>query len=139
MKHFKDVLEKKAASQKPMGNLEKSAKLRAIQDMRKMASDEMVVPLKGLKKVTVASNSPEGVEAGLEKARAMVSEHKDSPEMQALEEEMGEDLDHDMEMGEDSEHAEHVLGEEDEEATEMSPEEMQAKIAELEALLKAKK
>lgn len=128
MEHFKKLLEKRAGSQKPMNDLELGAKKRAVQEMRKMAADEMAIPLKGLKKVTVASDSPEGVKTGLDKAKEMLSSGEHDPDMEGLEEEMGEDLDHDNEAGEDPEHAEKVLGEKE---APMSEEELDEKIQEL--------
>lgn len=132
MKKFAELLESKAKVQKPMHSAEKDAKLKAIHEMRKMASDEMAMPLKNLKKVTVASDSSEGVKKGLEKAKEMMGQHE--PMMEKAEEEAGEDLDKDMEMGE--EHAE-GMGEVDPE--DMSPEELQEMIQELQKVLAAKK
>lgn len=136
MEKFEKLLEKKAKSQKPMSNVEKDAKLRAIHEMRKMATDEMALPLKGIKKVTVASDSPEGVKKGLEKAKEMLG-HEAGPEAHALDEAMpGHEESEELETSAEHE-AEGVEGEAAEE--EMSPEEIQAKIDELQALLKAKK
>jgi hypothetical protein len=126
MDKFTKLLENKAKTQKPMSGPEKSAKLRAVQDMRKMASDEMAMPLKNLKKVTVASNTPEGVQTGLEKAKEMLeggSEETSESQHEA--------------MMEGDEMGEHSLEEKDPE--EMSPEELEMKIAELEKLLSVKK
>lgn len=148
MSKIHELLQKKAKEQsKPLGGPEKDAKLRAVKEMRKMASDEMSGPLKSLKKVTVASDSPQGLEHGLDKAKEIMhggEQDEQDPDMEHLEEETGEDLDHDNEEGEPAEHAEKVLGHEAEpehgdEDDDLSPEEIQAKIAELEALLKAKK
>lgn len=137
MEKFSKLLEQKAKSQKPMSGPEKDAKLKAVHKMRKMAADEMASPLKSLKKVTVASDKPEGLAAGLDKAKEMVGGH-DDPAMAKLEEETGEDLDNDNEMGEDSAHAEKVLGHDEKEPEDMSPEELKHKIEELQALLKMK-
>ena len=149
MDKFKQMLQMKAKDAKPMSNLEKNAKLKAVHQMRKMATDEMSEPLKNLKKVTVASNEPEGLKMGLEKAKQMLGH---DPEMEQMEEETGEDLDHDNEEGEDPAHQMKVMGHEEgspeEEASEspeeekaeeeMSPEELQAKIHELQMMLQEK-
>lgn len=110
MNKFIKLLDQKAKSQKDMKPLEKDAKMQAIGAMRKMASDEMVGPLKGLgaKKVSVMANSEEGLKEGLDKAEEIVEDGLPSPE------EMGE--------------------EESEEEQLNSPEEIDAKIAELEAM-----
>ncbi len=107
MKKLIELMEKKAKSQKDMMPLEKDAKVKAVQAMRKMASDEMAGPLKqlGAKKVSVMADSEEGLKEGLDKAEEIVEEGLPS------EEEMGE-------MEEECK----------------SPEEVDAKIAELEAL-----
>jgi hypothetical protein len=108
------LMEKKAKSQKEMMPLEKDAKVRAVQAMRKMASDEMAGPLKqlGAKKVSVMADSEEGLKEGLEKAEEIVEE--------GLPKKL------------DSEEGEEEMGEMEEECK--SPEEVDAKIAELEAL-----
>ena len=114
MDKFAKLLESKAKSQKPMMGPEKDAKLRAVQEMRQMASDEMAMPLKNLKKVTVASDSPKGLSEGLEKAEDIVEGSEGM-------------MEEGMEMGEEK------LPEE------MSPEELEAKIQELQELLAVKK
>jgi hypothetical protein len=50
---------------------EKKAKLQALMGMKDLANSHMGNKLKNLKKVTVASNSPEGLKAGLHKAEDM--------------------------------------------------------------------
>lgn len=126
MEKFAKLLESKARTQKPMSSPEKTAKMRAIHEMRKMASDEMALPLKNLKKVTVASDSPEGVKEGLDKAQDMMGHMAEgSPEEEMLESP-------EMEMSESGEH-------EEKSEEEMSPEELQMKIMELQKLLDTKK
>ena len=70
--------------------LKKDAKLGALKDMRKMASDMMGEGIKGLmdapkSQVTVAADNPKDLKAGLDKAKEMVpslndymKEHEDS-------------------------------------------------------------
>jgi hypothetical protein len=99
-----ELLKKKKQSGQEVSGVEKDAKLNAVKDLQGYAKDMLSGNLKGLKKVTVASNSPEGLEAGLEKAKDVV-------------EEMPEHEDEEHEDMEDP----------------MSVEEIDAKIAELEA------
>lgn len=132
MEKFHKLLENKAKSQKPMSSPEKDAKLRAIQEMRKMASDEMAVPLHGLKKVTVASNNPEGIKEGLDKAKELMDHPHDSEPMEH--DEIGDD---ESEESPEEEQSEEVPDEKD--ADDMSPEELQMKIAELQKILAMKK
>lgn len=106
------LMEKKASSQKKMSPIEKDAKVRAVEAMRKFASDEMAGPLKGLKKVSVAASDDEGLKKGLEKAEEIVEGGLPSEKEMMDEEETSEMDEYE------------------------SPEEVDAKIAELEALKK---
>jgi hypothetical protein len=68
-----DKLMEKKKKDKPMSDVAKDAKTSVLKDLQSMASNAMKDGLKGgLKKVTVASDSPEGLKAGLEKAEDMV-------------------------------------------------------------------
>lgn len=102
---------------KEMSPMEKKAKLGIMEDIQGIASKAMHGKLGGLKKVEVASDSPEGVKEGLDLAK------------QAIEgsEELSESPEH-----EESESAEFEAGEDEE----MSEEEIDNKIKEL--LLKKK-
>ncbi len=112
---MKKLLDKKGKGSK-LSDSEKEAKMSVLEDLRKMMEDHMGESLGGLKKVTVASPDKEGLESGLDKAREMIGQIKEgdhSPEdaeMEALEEESHEDLDHDNEEGESSEHKAKVFG-----------------------------
>ena len=65
------------------------ARMGVLKEIRKMAMDDMGMPLKGgLKKVTVASPTEEGLEEGLDKAEEIVGE---MPKMDEGEEEKGYD------------------------------------------------
>lgn len=98
----------------------KEAKLKALSDMRGIASDMMKDGLKGgLSKVTVAADNPEHLKEGLEKAKEILAK-KELPGM--------EDESSEMESPE----------EESLEGEEMSPEEIDAEIERLMALKKAK-
>ncbi len=66
MDHLKKLKEKKGMHK--MHPLEQKAKLGVMHELQKMASDAMGGKLKGLKKVTVAADSEEGLEHGLDKA-----------------------------------------------------------------------
>ena len=52
-----------------MSDVEKDAKKSVLGELRQTADDMMKDKLSGLKKVTVASDSPEGLEEGLEKVK----------------------------------------------------------------------
>lgn len=56
---------------KNMSEHEKMAKMGVLKDLMAQADDSMFGKIKGLKKVTVASNTPEGLEHGLDKAKHM--------------------------------------------------------------------
>lgn len=71
-----DKMMKMMMSKKKSGSTlsdgEKKAKLQALMGMKDLADSHMGNKLKNLKKVTVASDSPEGIKAGLHKAEDMV-------------------------------------------------------------------
>lgn len=100
------------------------AKLSVLKDLHKQASDAMTGDLKGMKKVTVAADSKDGLKEGLEKAEDMLGmENEDE----------GEDREYDS--------ADKALGEQSEgfedqqdESEPMDEEEIEAKIQELLAL-----
>ena len=140
---FAKLLEKKKKEGKTLNPLERDAKMSVMNDMKQMASDEMGDRLKGLKKVTVASDSAPGLSEDLDKAKELLGDHdQEDPDMEKLEEETGEDLDHDNEEGEPLEHQEQVLGHEDgqeeHEDADLSPEEIEQKIQKLMLLKKSK-
>ena len=80
-----------------MDDMKKQAKLDVLKEIRKIASQAMQDDIKanGLKKVSVASDSAEGLEAGLEKAKEMLEA---APEMEEKEDEMDgmEDMEEEM-------------------------------------------
>lgn len=59
---------------KTLSDSEKKSKLQALGGMRDMASQMMGDKLKNLKKVTVASNSPDGLKKGLHQAEDLVDQ-----------------------------------------------------------------
>ena len=72
---FMKMMEKKKESGGEMSDNEKKAKFDAVKSMRDWASGLMGDKLKGLKKVEVASNSPEGLSAGLDKAKEIIGKN----------------------------------------------------------------
>jgi hypothetical protein len=127
MKEFTDMLKKKAAEQSkdPVDPKHMEAKASAIKHLMGSLKEMMGGELKdGLKKVTVASDSKEGLEEGLEMAKKVAANAPTPKGLEELDGEMAEE-----EMEDDSEHE---LQESDEDR----------KVAELEkqlAELKAKK
>jgi hypothetical protein len=79
-----DKLKALAAAKKKEGKklspVEKEAKGSVLKDLRDMASGAMAKKVKGIKKVEVASNSEEGLEAGLEKAKEILGKSPESEE-----------------------------------------------------------
>lgn len=72
MHKLEKLLEKKKQEGKSLSPMESAAKASVLEELRSMASEHMGKKLDGLKKVSVASDSKEGLEHGLEKAREMV-------------------------------------------------------------------
>lgn len=70
MNHLKRLKEKKGMHK--MHPIEQKAKMGVISDLRDMADNAMGDKLKGLNKVTVASDSPQGLQHGLSKAQDMM-------------------------------------------------------------------
>jgi hypothetical protein len=117
-KEMKEKLKKKGMMEKSgLSNLEKDAKSSVLRDLSDQAGKAMAGKLSGLKKVSVASESPEGLKAGLEKAKELVGQMPRADEASEPEGEMSEEME----------------GYEN-----MSPEELDMAIQELQAL-KAKK
>ena len=101
----------------------KKAKLTALKEAHGMAKKMMEDDLKGLKKVTIASDSPEGLKAGLEKAEDLIEGEVEDSSCEACE---GEGC------GECEESEDESSDEESEdEQPELSEDELEAKIAEL--------
>lgn len=131
MKKLEEVL-KKGKKMSPIAAKAKSKVLEELGDnMMDMGSDK----IKNLKKVTVASDSPKGIEKGLEMAKNLVAK-KDGMMEKMSEEEMPE---HEASESEGEEYAEHETGMEEKEPEEMSEEELKDEIAKLQELLKEKK
>lgn len=111
-----------------MSDTEKDAKMSVLKDLQKMAAEAMSGRLHGLKKVTVAGDSPEAIEEGLDHAKSMLEgdemEHEEHEAKESPEHEMMEDL-HDGDMGE-------------EESEDESEDDLDAKIQKLMELKKKK-
>jgi hypothetical protein len=110
---MKEMLEKLRALKKdhePMDPMHKEAKMQVIKHLHDFLADQMKDKLHGLKKVTVASDSKEGLASGLDKAQEMLVGHApvehDLAEPKDEEAEQLEQPEHDLKDydGEDSEH-----------------------------------
>lgn len=111
------LLAKKAKSGKILSDNERQAKMDVLKSLDDEMSQEMGDKVKNLKKVTVASDSSQGLEKGLEKAKKLLAKQDESAE--PAEEEMDESSD-------------------EEESEDLSLDELDAKIRELEHLKKMK-
>lgn len=111
MDDFKKLLMERAAKQGPVDEKKMSAKAMVMKELSDMLGDGMKNDMvDGMKKVSVASNSPEGLKTGLDLAKQKVEElgeespeeeASESPEVEASEDESKEE--HDMPEEESSE------------------------------------
>jgi|LakMenEpi03Aug12_release.lakeMendotaPanAssembly.Ray.scaffolds.fasta_scaffold2982852_1 hypothetical protein len=111
--------------------MEKKSKAKAamLKELSKVMSSDMYSPLKEkkLQKVTVASDSAEGLKKGLSKAEQILSKKKEMfPELPEMEE------------SEDEEESEDDSSEMEDECKDMSKEELQSKIEMLQKMLSSK-
>ena len=107
---------------KKLSDMDKKASLKALGDFRNEAAKLMKDKMNGLKKVTVASDSKEGLKEGLEKAEDLLSKGSDKYSSEQANENF-EDRD------------EHLLDEMEEECEDtLSEDELDAKIQELMAM-----
>jgi len=81
MKLFDKLLEKKKKSGMQMSENECKAKTNVVKSLKDFASEAMGKDLGGLKKVTVASNSEEGLKKGLDKAEEAIEGDDEDMEM----------------------------------------------------------
>jgi hypothetical protein len=118
---------------KKMSPSAQKAKLTALKEAHKMASSMMKDDLSGLKKVTVASDSKDGLKAGLEKAEDMLGEggKKDCSSCPGCPECEGEQESEDSEMGEKESYEADAQEDDQESAEPMDMDELEAKIQEL--------
>jgi len=123
---MKKLLEKKKSEGKTLSPMEKDARMGVVGALKKAAEGAMAD--KGLKKVTVASDSKEGLEKGLEMAKKVAQK---GPEMSEMSE-MPESEEHEASESESEESAEHEMGgSEDKEAmleklSQLNPEELES-------------
>lgn len=94
--NFMKLLQKKAAMGKAnMNPMEKSAKMDMLKRIKGEAAQEMGDNVKGLKKVSVMSDSPEGLKEGLDTAEEMVepmAEEKGQHDMASMEQDLDKQL-----------------------------------------------
>ena len=117
-KMFEKIIAKKKAEGKPMSPSHKKAKGSVLSDLMEHLGSMGLEKVKGMKKVSVASDSKEGLKEGLEKAESIVEGEEESPEMELGEMESEDDM---------------------EESEEKSEEELKAEIEALKAQIEAMK
>jgi hypothetical protein len=105
---FIELLKKKKAQGKELRPIEAKAKGDVINDLMSEMGGSAVDKLKGLKKVTVASDSPEGMQKGLKMAEKVVKKSPSMIEDEVMKEEGSE---HEMSESEDEESSEHEYAE----------------------------
>ena len=130
MKNLEKLLMKKHGEGKVLGKAAAKAKSSVLEDLMSDMFDQDGDKVKGLKKVTIASNTSKGLKKGVKKAEEMLGEGGMSDEDMPEGEESAE---HEAEESPEMEASEHEAEED------MSAEEIEAKIAELKDLLKEKK
>lgn len=135
---FKKLMEKKKMEGKMASPMQVKAKSSVLSDLMSELGAMGADKLKGLKKVTVASNSPGGLEDGLAKAKEMLAKqhgmgmHPDEDEsMEDPTEEASETPDE--EMSEDSSEDSHEYDHESKDELEAQLAEIQAKLAKMKA------
>lgn len=89
---FKKVVEKKKKEGKSFSPMEKDASDGVLSDLMKYINGLEGEKVKGLKKVTVASDSKDGLEAGMNKAKSMMEESPDEAD-EGKEDSMDESMD----------------------------------------------
>ena len=93
MKNMEKYMDKKGKKPK-MSDNEKSAKMNVLEDLRKHAMSMMGDKVKAPKKVVVASDSKEGLEKGLEKAKQFIDADKGEGSLMNDEDSYGETCPH---------------------------------------------
>ncbi len=78
MDEFKKLLAQKKKENGEMSPDQKKAKMKVSEELRSLADKMLGSELPGLKKVTVASNSEEGLKRGLEKAEDLLEQKKEA-------------------------------------------------------------
>ncbi len=111
MEHFKKLMAKKRQEGKgALSNSEASARHSVLDDMVGALDQDGMKKVKGIKKVTVASDKPEGLEKGLDLAKKLVSDFdkKKSDSLQKHEGEMADDSEEEEYDDQDSEGPNHM-------------------------------
>ena len=88
-KDLEKLFRKKLEEKGPISEKEQKARDSVYDDLSEMADDEMVKPLKAVK---VMSNSKEGLEEGLDKAKQVLDSSEESEEEQESESEEGGEM-----------------------------------------------
>lgn len=138
---FKKLLESKKKKGDVLSPLEAKAKMSALGDLKEDMMGSELDKLKGLKKVTIASNTPKGLEKGINMAKEIVGNKMLDKAEYGKEEEMPEEdmmgeesAEHEAEESPEMESAEHEEGGEESDE-EMSKDELLAEIERLKAKL----
>jgi len=79
MKEFMKMMKDKQGNMEDMSSTKRDAKSKVLQELRDLMKGVSGENIKNLKKVTVASDSPEGIKAGLEKAGEMMEPSDEEP------------------------------------------------------------
>lgn len=127
MKAFKDLIAKKLKEGKVLSEDDIASKKEVLKDLKDSMGSQMSDKLKGIKKVTVAADSPEGLEKGLEMAEEVVEGSEDMGESIGDDENESVDREEEAPLGLSEDSMEDEMSEE----VEMTEEEIDAKLAEL--------
>lgn len=95
MDEFLSLLKKKKESQGSVNEKKLSAKKNAMKELSDMLGEDITEGIKGVKKVTVASDSEEGLKKGLEKAEDVLESRESEEEdmdSEMMEDESEDDL-----------------------------------------------
>jgi len=121
---MKDKMLKMMGEKKKLSPIEVKAKTGVLEQLKKDMQDMMGEKVAGLKKVTVASSDPKGLEEGLKKAKEMIhgGDEPDShlPEQEDESQDMDETEEHELsespeeEMSEHKDHMAMALGHDEE-------------------------
>lgn len=142
MEEFKNLLLKKQKEQakKPVDKDKLKAKAEMMKQLSELLGKDMAEDVKGMKKVTVASDSSEGLKEGLKKAKEIMDKKPDlEDEMKDMEDESSE---HELEESSEEENSDKEKEDEDSEIEgfkmphtmdEESSDKVKAQIRELEA------
>jgi hypothetical protein len=106
-KEFKEMLMKRMQEQGKVDPKKLEAKASMMKELSDMLGTDMKDSIsKGMNKVTVASDSPEGLETGLDLAKKKLNAEENSEDMPEMEESDEENYSDDMPESDDAELAE---------------------------------